>query len=318
MENEKLEYPLTDNLIKFINEQRPIEGAFIVSIIESLFQKNNSNKFCYKNDLIKKLIPLLGNQAEDFVNRLFKNISQPIKHEKKVTFKTENVFKKIKSNDNKKVDVDNKLSSDFIGYGNFFTFETSTTAATTENNTDNKLAKEVILNKVNDKKYSPNEIKQFCAKFGKIDAFRKLNREKWLVTFTDYKSAANLVKTTEFVCGDSEIKKYFNVFAPEFVKTTQIDGFLKTDLHSLLLQQQDLFDKISHTQNFDDFIVLKNITDTIRQIIFSDDNYKNYNKKHDKTSYKTISKSHLKKISKLNNKHNKIEEIDSIFTQYFT
>ncbi|EDQ31177.1 hypothetical protein EBI_25883 [Enterocytozoon bieneusi H348] len=48
MENEKLEYPLTDNLIKFINEQRPIEGAFIVSIIESLFQKNNSNKFCTK------------------------------------------------------------------------------------------------------------------------------------------------------------------------------------------------------------------------------------------------------------------------------
>lgn len=318
MENEKLEYPLTDNLIKFINEQRPTEGAFIISIIESLFQKNNSNKFCYKNDLIKKLIPLLGNQAENFVNSLFKNINQPIKREKKVTFKTENIFKKIKSNDNKKININDNLSSDFIGYGNFFSFETST-ITNTENNIDNLLSREVILNKVNDKKYSPNEIKQFCAKFGKIDTFKKLNKEKWIVIFTDHESAANLVKTTEFICGDNEIKKYFNVFAPEFVKTIQTDNFLKTDLHSLLLQQQDLLDKISHTQNFDDFIILKNITDIIRQTIFYDDNiYKNSNKRQEKTTSKTIPKNHLKKISKLNNKHNKIEEIDSIFTQYFT
>lgn len=127
------------------------------------------------------------------------------------------------------------------------------TAEPNENN-------EVVFNKVNESRHNPEDLKTYAARFGRITNFKRLNPEKYLVTFEDPESANELVKSPELVLEDPGIKKFYNV----------IDNLVKVELKKLFEEQETIIDRMSTDFSAALLGHLRNINIRIRALVLKD------------------------------------------------
>ncbi|OQS55116.1 hypothetical protein EHP00_292 [Ecytonucleospora hepatopenaei] len=169
------------------------------------------------------------------------------------------------------------------------------------------LCTEVICNRVNSHEHTHNEIYNYAVQFGAIKNIRALNKTKYLITFQDGKSASACVADIRPVLGDTNIKKYFNVYSPEMAsafKDNADAGKNNINVHKsntnstlsgnsnvnfqqhekrlnknefslvkqMLMTQKHLLEKIEILNQSSDIKTLKKITFEIRSILLSEDN----------------------------------------------
>lgn len=140
----------------------------------------------------------------------------------------------------------------------------------------------VICNRVNESVYEITQLKDFASNYGNVINIKRLNPGKYLVTYEKPEEARNLVYTTEYVLGDPEIKKYYNIM--EWGQTQK-------GINAILQEQEDLMDKL--TVYYDQALVasIKNVNQKIKSYILSSncDSKESSNEKKDNASEKKFS-----------------------------
>jgi hypothetical protein len=119
---------------------------------------------------------------------------------------------------------------------------------------------EVVFNKVNEERHDAESLKEYAAGFGNITGFRRLNAEKYLVVFDSADSANKLVKSTDFVLGDPNIKKFFNV----------VENLVKVELRKLFDEQDSLMGKMFTSYSVALLNQLKAVNQRIRMLVIRD------------------------------------------------
>lgn len=94
---------------------------------------------------------------------------------------------------------------------------------------------EVIFNKVDESRHSPEDLKAYAARFGRVVNFKRLNAEKYLVVFETVEPASELMRCSEPVLGDGGIKKFYNV----------IDNLVRVELKKLFEEQESVTNRMS-------------------------------------------------------------------------
>lgn len=121
---------------------------------------------------------------------------------------------------------------------------------------------EVIFNKVDESRYSMDELKDYAVKYGSMSSIRRLNKGKYLLIFDDSEAARKLVEDAEYVLDDAEIKKFFNINVP-------LDQNKKVDLNQLFQDQKDLIDNLCEAFDAEQLSELKMVTFKIRHHLMS-------------------------------------------------
>ncbi|ORD94444.1 hypothetical protein ECANGB1_694 [Enterospora canceri] len=259
-----IELPLSEKLVNYIRTERPIESEFIISTVTSTAKKVVDDQ---KSLLCKGLVAMLGKSTNEFVEKLYDlNESKEEGRKRLVSFKEEpRIYfggaesKSVGEEDfKKKRKMEERApaeTDEYVSYNTYFKDDVD--------EMDKQKSREVIFNKVDDLKHSQAKLLEYVQNYGKLESFRRLNRGKWLWVFEDAETAVKLVMSTKHVCNDSSIKKYFNVYAPEFVKVDK-NEMTKNDIQSLLKTQQELMERIEASRSFREWNSLKSVTAQIR------------------------------------------------------
>lgn len=281
----KLTIPLADTLVKYIKKEYPEMAHIIISAVE-LSVKNSKNHYL---DVSRALEPFLKEKTKILVDKLF-------------------MFRKRKCREWPNCKVDLCLFSHDDDENNKRQFGDSDMVKRFKENNN-----EVVLNKVDELKYSVQQITKYASRFGLINSFRRLNKGKFLITFNSPEDAKKMIECTESVLKDPEIKKFYNVYTPNgniisqtsdlkyhnttdiftpTVHETSVDNQNivslenttnfknpKDDINFMLSEQKELLDNLSVSFDNLTFISLKNITMRIKNYILSNDNLSSKNSK---------------------------------------
>ncbi|KAM0681613.1 hypothetical protein GINT2_000126 [Glugoides intestinalis] len=235
----KLILPLAATLLNYIKREYPDIGPIIISTVEYTVKESKNHYI----DVMRALEPLLKENTKNFVDKLFMfrkkmcrdgtNCSKPVclfahNDDELIGVKRTSGVQEI-SNTNKRYKIDNN---------------------------------EVIFNKVDESKYTMDELKLYAVKYGNLISIRRLNKGKYLLIFEDTESARKLVEDTEYILDDAEIKKFFNINVP-------LDQNKKVDLNQLFQDQKELIDRICESFDAEQFSELKMVTFKIRHHVMS-------------------------------------------------
>ncbi|ELA42944.1 uncharacterized protein VICG_00259 [Vittaforma corneae ATCC 50505] len=235
----KLTMPLAPTLLAYIKHEYPDLGPIIVSTIEYTVKESKNHYI----DVMRALEPLLKDGTKSFVDKLFM-------FRKKMC--------KDASNCNRPICLFAHDEDELVGSKKSAAAETS---ASKKFKIDNS---EVIFNKVDESRFSIEELKEYAQKYGVITSVRRLNKGKYLVVFEDPDCARRLVECAGFVLDDPEIKKFFNINVP-------LDQNKKVDLNQLFQDQKDLLDRLTVSFDSDVLSELKMVTFKIRHHVLSTD-----------------------------------------------
>lgn len=233
----KLTMPLAPELLEYIKHEYPEFGPIIISTVEYTVKESKNHYL----DVMRALEPLLKDGTKAFVDKLF-------------------MFRKKMCRDGSSCtkpyclfahDEEDLLGSKKGAYGD--------TGLIKKFKIDNS---EVIINKVDESKFTGDDIKEYSQKYGNVICVRRLNKGKYLVIFEDPDCARKLVECTDFVLNDCEIKKFFNINVP-------LDQNKKVDLNQLFRDQKELLDRLTVSYDLEALAELKMVTFKIRHNILS-------------------------------------------------
>jgi len=258
----KLILPLSPVLLNYIKHEYPDIGTIIVSTIE-LTIKESKNHY---HDVMRSLEPLLHEKTKSFVDKLFM-------FRRKLCREGANCTSKfcLFAHDESELVISKRSASE--------------TSFSKKPRVDNN---EVVFNRVDESKYSIDDLTSYAKIFGSVVSMRRLNKGKYLVIFNTPEEALKLVESQEYVFGDSDIKKFFNIKPPHISadtpayssSNTRSSGYSqsqlysrdlskKTDINQLLSDQTMLIEKLSAAFDRESFLQLKSITFKIKSYILS-------------------------------------------------
>lgn len=119
---------------------------------------------------------------------------------------------------------------------------------------------EVIFNKVDESRHSPDDLRDYAGRFGNVVNLRRLNAEKYLVVFETHECADRLVKSQEPVLGDEGIKKFYNV----------MENLVKVEFRKLFEEQEAIVEKMSTDLSLNLLDQLKNVNFKIKSLVMRD------------------------------------------------
>lgn len=181
----KIVMPLPPFLVKYIKYEYPELSQVIMSAIEVAIKDSNN----HYHDVMCALEPFLRDKTKAFVDKLF-------------------MFRK-------------KLCRDgFNCHKEFclFAHDENEIIGVKRGAMDNDIMKklktdncEVVYNKVDESKYTIEDLSKHANKFGTVLNIRRLNRGKYLVVFRSNEEAKMLVESNDYVFNNPDIKKFFNI-----------------------------------------------------------------------------------------------------------
>lgn len=235
----KLAMPLAPTLLAYIKQEHPDLGPIIVSTIEYTVKESKNHYI----DVMRALEPLLKDGTKSFVDKVFM-------FRKKICKDAPNCNRPIClfAHDEEELVGSKRSAAADASVGKRFKIDNS----------------EVIFNKVDESKFSVEDLKEYAQKYGATVSMRRLNKGKYLVTFEDPDCARRLVECADFVLDDPEIKKFFNINVP-------LDQNKKVDLNQLFQDQKDLLDRLTASFDAETLSELKMVTFKIRHHVLSAD-----------------------------------------------
>lgn len=234
----KLVLPLAPALTNYIKHEYLDIGPAIISTVE-LAIKDSKNHY---HDVMRSLEPLLNDKTKGLVDKLF-------------------MFRRKLCREGSRCVSQHCLfahDEDELAPQKRVTFDLNPSKKCKAENS------EVIFNRVDENKYTIDQLNDYASKFGVVNGIRRLNRGKYLVAFETPEEAKALVESNDFVLGDSEIKKFFNATVP----TEQLK---KTDIEQMLQEQKELIDRLQIRFDKDQLSSLKCVTTKIRKHILSNE-----------------------------------------------
>lgn len=230
----KLNMPLHPVLMDYIMHEYPQTGPIIVSTVEYTIKESRNHYM----DVMRALEPLLRENTKPFVDKLF-------------------MFRKRMCRDgpscNKYFCLFAHNDEELVGTRRPSLSEPVSKRPKLEN-------AEVLLSEVSEEKFTIEDLKDHCQKYGVINTVKKVGRGRYIVFFEDLESAKRMVSSDDVVLDDADIKVQLNPHS----------GNAKvTELSCLFDDQKDLLDLL--TQMFDSklFEELKEISEKIKENVLS-------------------------------------------------
>ena len=221
----KLIMPLPPALLVYIKHEYPELCPVIISTVEHTVKESKNHYL----DVMRALEPLLKEGTKAFVDKLF-------------------MFRKKMCRDA------SNCSKQFCLFAHEEDELVGSKRNTYTDSAPNKKFKidnsEVIVNKVDESKFTSEDIREYSQKFGSVVGIRRLNKGKYLVIFEEPDCARKLVECTDFVLNEPEIKKFFNFNVP-------LDQNKKVDLNQLFQDQKNILDRLSISFDAEAFTELK-------------------------------------------------------------
>lgn len=243
----KLAYPLPKPLVEYIKQEEPKLGLILISAIEFTIKESNNHYI----DVLKSVEPLLKENAKNFVSKLFIFKKRPCRAGNACT-QPNCIF------------THDDMAEDSRQKHVHFDFS-NVKKSKIDNN-------EVVFNKIDESRFTLEDIREYANKYGVVNSLRRLNRGKYLIIFDTTESAQKLVDCAEMVLGDSMIKKFYNV-------NVMPDQYKKpVDISALLHEQRDILNRLSIFYDKELFEDLKEVTNKIRNHILFKDNRPDNNK----------------------------------------
>lgn len=260
----KLILPLSPILINYIKHEYKDIGAIIISTVE-LTVKESRNHY---HNMMKALEPLLSEKTKTFVDKLFMFRKKMCREGIRCTSEY-----CLFAHDESEIPVQKRSVADY----------NIIKKLKTENN-------EVVFNRVDETKYSMDDLSTYSKNFGTVNSIRRLNRGKYLVIFNSPDESRKLIESTDYVFGDSDIKKFYNVNIPSHnsysnpVQTHSTicskvvsaspplsNNFIEisndSEIFKLLEEQKNLINKIEISFKEEIFLDLKAVTKKIRTLL---------------------------------------------------
>lgn len=239
----KWRYPLSKQLVAYINIVEPDLAPRLTSAIELAIMESS----CQEEDLCRMLEPLLHDDTEIFVKSLLDRISEQPHDEHAHNLLYESEFTRTHPADTRVKRVHFDLSN--------------LVKPAKEGNP------EVVFNKVDEDRFSQDEIREYASGYGTVNLLRRLNRGKYLIVFSTADAAREILAVEEPVLGDPRIRKFPNSPWMPQDKTNK-----KVEINTLLQTQDELLDKLSVSYDKGLMRSLKNISKQIRSYVLSKEN----------------------------------------------
>lgn len=225
----KLSMPLPSTLLAYIRHEYPDLGPIIVSTVEYTV-KESRNHYA---DVMRALEPLLREGTKNFVDKLF-------------------MFRKKMCRDG------TNCVKPFCLFAHDEDELTNPRRPGMETNKRPRVEnREVIFNRVDESKFSADDIKEYALKYGPVASVKRLNKGKYLVGFETAEGARKLVECTGFVLNDLDITKFYNINIP-------VEPMRRGDLGQLFQEQKELLDRLTISFDLDVLSDLRAITFKIR------------------------------------------------------